>query len=100
MGDLRIIVAQMLPNALPPIIVLSSVTVAIAILTEAALSFLGLGDPNVPSWGSIIGAGRDVLRSDWYIALLPGLAILLTVLSINMVGEGLNDALNPRLKER
>jgi peptide/nickel transport system permease protein len=100
MSDLRIIVTQMLPNALPPIIVLASVNVAVAILVESALSFLGLGDPNVPSWGSIIGDGRAVIRTDWYISLLPGLAILLAVLSINLVGEGLNDALNPRLKER
>ena len=100
MGNLRIIATQILPNALPPIIVLSSVIVAVAILVESALSFLGLGDPNVPSWGTVIGDGREVLRTSWYISLIPGIAILLSVLAINLVGEGLNDALNPRLKER
>ena len=100
MGDARIIVTQILPNALPSIVVTASLNVATAILLEAGLSFLGLGDPNVMSWGSIIGAGRDALRSAWYIAALPGLAILVTVLSINLVGEGLNDALNPRLRNR
>jgi peptide/nickel transport system permease protein len=100
MSDLRIIATQILPNALPPIIVLSSVIIAVAILVESALSFLGLGDPNVPSWGTVIGDGREVLRTSWYISLIPGIAILLAVLAINLVGEGLNDALNPRLKER
>ncbi len=100
MGDMRIILTQILPNAIAPIIVTGSLMVATAILTEAGLAFLGLGDPNVMSWGTIIGAGRDALRSAWYITAIPGLAILLTVLSLNLVGEGLNDALNPRLKNR
>lgn len=100
MSDARIILTQILPNALGPIIVSASLMVATAILLEASLAFLGLGDPNLMSWGTIIGAGRDALRSAWYIAALPGLAILLTVLSLNLVGEGLNDALNPRLRNR
>ena len=100
MSDTRIIVTQILPNALPAIIVTASLNVATAILLEAGLSFLGLGDPNVMSWGTIIGAGRDALRTAWYIAALPGVAILVTVLAINLVGEGLNDALNPRLRNR
>jgi peptide/nickel transport system permease protein len=100
MGDLRIIVLHCLPNALAPIVVTGSLMVASAILTEAGLAFLGLGDPNVMSWGTIIGAGREVLRSAWYVCALPGVAILLTVLAINLVGEGVNDALNPRLKNR
>jgi peptide/nickel transport system permease protein len=74
--------------------------VATAILIEAGLSFLGLGDPNVMSWGKMIGDARDSLRTAWYLSAIPGVAILLTVLSINLVGEGLNDALNPRLKDR
>ena len=74
--------------------------IATTILTEAGLAFLGLGDPNVMSWGTIIGAGRDALRSAWYITAIPGLAIMFTVLGLNLVGEGLNDALNPRLKNR
>jgi peptide/nickel transport system permease protein len=100
MGDLRIIATQILPNALGPIIVTGSLMVATAILTEAGLAFLGLGDPNIMSWGTIIGGGRDALRSAWYITAIPGLAIMLTVLGLNLVGEGLNDALNPRLKNR
>lgn len=100
MGDLRIIVTQILPNALGPIIVTGSLMVASAILTEAGLAFLGLGDPNLMSWGTIIGGGRDALRSAWYITAIPGMAIMLTVLALNLVGEGLNDALNPRLKNR
>jgi peptide/nickel transport system permease protein len=94
----RILVLQILPNALSPIIVAGSLMVATAILIESALAFLGLGDPNVMSWGFLIGAGRTVLRSAWWVCTFPGIAILLTVLAINLVGEGLNDALNPRLR--
>ena len=100
MSDFRIITTQILPNALGPIIVTGSLMIATMILTEAGLAFLGLGDPNVMSWGTIIGAGRDALRSAWYITAIPGLAIMCTVLGLNLVGEGLNDALNPRLKNR
>jgi peptide/nickel transport system permease protein len=100
MGDARIIALHVLPNALAPIVVTGSLMVATAILTEAGLAFLGLSDPNVMSWGSIIGAGREVLRTAAWITALPGLAILLTVLAINLVGEGLNDALSPRLRQR
>lgn len=98
MPDSRIIVRHILPNALSPIIVTGSLMIANAILVESALSFLGLSDPNVMSWGFMIGAGRPVLRTAWWLCAIPGIAILLTVLSINLVGEGLNDALNPRLR--
>ncbi|WP_270936240.1 ABC transporter permease [Falsiroseomonas oryzae] len=100
MGDLRLILTQILPNALAPVIVFSSLLVATAILTESALAFLGFTDPNVMSWGTIIGIGRNEIRTAWYIAAIPGMAILLTVLALNLVGEGLNDALNPRLRDR
>lgn len=100
MGDIRIMIAEILPNCLSPIIVAGSLMVATAILIESGLSFLGLGDPNIISWGFQIGAGRTVLRSAWWVCTFPGVAILLTVLAINLVGEGLNDALNPRLRER
>lgn len=100
MGDLRIIVGEILPNALPPIIVLSSLTVASAILFESALSFLGLGDPNIASWGRMIGDGRTLIRTSWFICAIPGAAIMLTVLALNLVGDGLNDALNPKLGSR
>jgi peptide/nickel transport system permease protein len=95
-GPARIILREILPNALPPIIVTSSVLVASAILMESALSFLGLGDPNLVSWGSMIGAGRELLRTAWYLTAIPGFAIVLTVLALNLIGDALNDALNPR----
>ncbi len=95
----RIIFREILPNALPPLIVTSSVMVASAILMESALSFMGLGDPNVVSWGSMIGAGREMIRTAWYLTALPGLAIVFTVLALNLIGDGLNDALNPRFSE-
>ncbi|KPH04972.1 ABC transporter permease [Rhizobium leguminosarum bv. trifolii] len=98
-GHARIIFREILPNALPPLIVTSSVMVASAILMESALSFMGLGDPNRISWGSMIGAGRDVIRTAWYLTALPGLAIVFTVLALNLIGDGLNDALNPRFSE-
>lgn len=97
MSTPRIIFTQILPNCVAPIIVTASIMVATAILLEAGLSFLGLGDPNVMSWGAMIGFGRQSLRTAWYLAAIPGIAIQLTVLAISFVGEGLNDALNPRL---
>jgi peptide/nickel transport system permease protein len=95
-----IVFREILPNALSPIIVLASLMVASAILLESALSFLGLGDPNLMSWGFMIGAGRSVIRLAWWMSVFPGIAIFLTVLALNLVGEGLNDALNPRLARR
>jgi len=100
MSEARIIFQQILPNCLAPIIVMSSILVASAILTESGLSFLGLGDPNLMSWGTMIGIGREAMRTAWYMSALPGIAIVITVLALNLVGEGLNDALNPRLKNR
>ncbi len=95
-----IIFREILPNALPPIVVTSSVMVASAILMESGLSFMGLGDPNAISWGAMIGAGRELIRTAWYLTAIPGTAIVFTVLALNLVGEGLNDALNPRLMDR
>lgn len=92
-----IIWREILPNALSPVIVLASLMVATAILLESSLSFLGLGDPNLISWGYMVGAGRTVVRQAWWITVFPGVAILLSVLGLNLIGEGLNDALNPRL---
>lgn len=100
MSDLRIIFGQILPNCLAPIIVASSVLVATAIIVEASLSFLGLGDPNVMSWGTILSVGRQELRSAWYITAFPAVALVLTALALNLIGDALNDVLNPRLKER
>ncbi len=100
MRDAQIIFREILPNALPPVIVYASVVMAVSILLESALAFLNLSDPNVASWGNLIGRGKSVLRSEWYVSAIPGLAILLTVLAVSLVGQGLNDALNPRLKAR
>ncbi|MDN6887400.1 ABC transporter permease [Variovorax sp. CAN2819] len=96
----RIILTQILPNAASPIVVMASLMVATAILLESSLSFLGLGDPNQMSWGYMVGSARTVLRQAWWMAVFPGVAILLTVLALNLVGEGLNDGLNARADGR
>ncbi|WP_377811214.1 ABC transporter permease (plasmid) [Azospirillum sp. A29] len=100
LSDARIILTHVLPNVLAPIVVSASIMVASAILTESSLAFLGLGDPNIVSWGSMVGAGREVLRTDWYVATVPGLAIVAAVLALNLLGDGLNDALDPRQNRR
>lgn len=100
MGHTRIIFAHVLPNSLAPVVVAASILVAQAILSDASLSFLGLGDPNVMSWGSMVGAGRPMLRTAWYMTALPGGAIFLTVMSFMLIGNGLNDVLNPRTPVR
>jgi peptide/nickel transport system permease protein len=96
MRDTAIIFTQILPNALPPIVVISSMMVGNAILAESALSFLGLGDPNLLSWGSMIEGARSAMWVAWWTTVLPGLSIMITVLALNLIGDGLNDALNPR----
>ena len=90
----------MLPNTISPIIVLASLMVASAILLESALSFLGLGDPNVMSWGYLIGSNRPFILDAWWAVTWPGVAIFFTVLSVSLIGDGLNDALNPQLRQR
>jgi len=100
MGHLQIAFREVLPNALPPVIVYAGVVMATSILLESALAFLNLSDPNVASWGNLIGAGKGVLRAQWYVSAIPGVAILLTVLAVSLVGQGVNDALNPRLRGR
>jgi peptide/nickel transport system permease protein len=93
MHPLEIAFREVLPNALPPVLSLGAIIVAAAILTEAALSFLGLGDPNIVTWGSMIAEGRNVLRSAPFLSIIPGLGLLLTVLGIYLAGEGINSAL-------
>lgn len=95
---LRIIATQILPHTISSIIVTASLMIATAILTESALSFLGLGDRNLMSWGFMLGASRTMLREAPWMSVMPGMAIFLTVLAINLIGEGLNDAL--RLQSR
>jgi len=99
-SNLRIMLKVILPNALPPIIVQAALMVGSAILFEAGLSFLGLTDPNVVSWGQIIGSNRQYILDASYTVTIPGLAIFITVLAISLVGDGLNDALNPKLRKR
>jgi len=96
-SDARIIFRHILPNALSPVLVSATLGVAGAILTESALSFLGIGvQPPTPSWGNILTAGKDYIEFAWWLSLFPGVAILVTVLSYNLVGEGIRDALDPR----
>ena len=89
-----------LPNALPPIVVQSALLVGFAILFEAGLSFLGLSDPDVMSWGAMMGNNRPFILQHAFTIMYPGLAIFITVLAISLVGDGLNDALNPKLRKR
>ncbi|MBP6897932.1 MAG: ABC transporter permease [Gammaproteobacteria bacterium] len=96
MGHGGIILRQILPNVAAPIIVLGSLDIAMAILIEASLSFFGLGDPNQVSWGTMLNEAQQYLRDAWWMSVFPGLAIALTVLGFNLMGDALNDALNPR----
>ncbi len=100
-SDLRIAFSHILPNAIAPVLVSATLGVGGAILTESALSFLGIGvQPPTPSWGNMLTAGKDNLEIAWWLSVYPGLAILLTVLGYNLLGEGLRDALDPRSRER
>jgi len=98
-SDLRIIFIHILPNAMASILVAATLGIAGAILTESALSFLGIGvQPPTPSWGNILTAGKDNIDIAWWLSLYPGLAILITVLGYNLLGEGIRDSLDPRLR--
>ncbi|MDA8168412.1 MAG: ABC transporter permease [Nitrospiraceae bacterium] len=97
-GNLRLIFKEILPNALSPVFIAATFGVAGAILIESSLSFLGIGvQPPDPSWGNILSSGKDYIETAWWLSVFPGMAILVTVLSYNLVGEGLRDALDPRL---
>jgi peptide/nickel transport system permease protein len=99
-SDLRIMARHIVPNVISPVIVLASLDIGTAILSSAGLSFLGLGaQPPLPDWGGMINQGRAFLRSAWWVAVFPGLAIMLTVLGFNLFGDGLRDALDPRLRQ-
>ncbi len=95
----RIIWRVILPNALPPLIVTATLITGVAILFEAGLSYLGLSDPNVMSWGFMIGSSRDYIFESWWAVTFPGMAIFLTVLAVSLVGDGLTDAFNPKLRQ-
>lgn len=99
-SDFRILFKHILPNALSPVLVAATLGVGGAILTESALSFLGIGvQPPTPSWGNILTAGKDYIEFAWWLSFFPGLAILVTVLAYNLLGEGIRDAFDPRLHE-
>ena len=96
----RLLLRHMLPNAMAPIIVQATLGVAGAILSAAGLSFLGLGiQPPTPEWGSMLSAGRQYIRDAWWIVTFPGLTIMVTIFALNLLGDGLRDALDPRLKQ-
>jgi peptide/nickel transport system permease protein len=99
-SNARIIWKVILPNAIAPLVVSATLSIGAAILFEAGLSFLGLGDLNQMSWGLMIGSSRDYVLSSWWAVAFPGAAIFLTVLAVSLIGDGLNDALNPKLRER
>lgn len=99
-GNARIMWRVILPNAFPPLVVSATLAVGSAILFEAGLSFLGLGDPNQMSWGLMIGSSRNYVLTSWWAVTFPGAAIFITVLAVSLIGDGLNDALNPKLRER
>jgi peptide/nickel transport system permease protein len=99
-SKIDLIFSEILPNALPVAIVNTSFQVADAILNEAGLSFLGLSDPSLMSWGRILGNSVPYLRIAWWMSVFPGLLILVTVASMNLIGDGFNDVLNPKLRER
>jgi len=100
-SDLRIILRHILPNAMAPVIVSAVLGIAAAVLVESALSFLGIGvQPPTPSWGNMLTAGKDNIEIAWWLSVFPGLAILVPALGYNLLGDGLRDALDPRLRER
>lgn len=99
-GNARIIWKVILPNAFPPLVVSATLAIGSAILFEAGLSFMGLSDPNLMSWGLMIGSSRQYILTSWWTVTFPGMAIFITVLAVSLIGDGLNDALNPKLRER
>jgi peptide/nickel transport system permease protein len=99
-GNGHLILRVVLPNALPPIIVSATLAIGVAILFEGGLSFLGLGDPNTMSWGMMLGQNRNYVLDAWWAVTFPGAAIFIAVLAISLIGDGINDAINPRLRKR
>jgi peptide/nickel transport system permease protein len=98
-GHVRILLRHILPNITAPLVIQTTLSLAFAILAEAALSFLGLGvEPRTPSWGVMLNQGKDYMETAWWMAVFPGIAITLAVFSFNVMGDGLRDALDPRLK--
>ena len=99
-SNARIIFLHILPNAMAPVLVSATLGIAAAVLTESALSFLGIGvQPPTPSWGNMLTQGQNVLGIAWWLSFFPGMAILITVLGYNLLGEGIRDAIDPRLRQ-
>lgn len=98
-GTWRIMFRHIVPNVLSPVIVVSTLNIAGFILTEVVISFLGFGDPNTSTWGLLINEGFTYMRTEWWVSFFPGLAVVFCVLGFNLMGDGLSDALNPRLRE-
>jgi len=100
-SDLRIILRHVLPNVLAPILVISTLQMGVVIISEASLNFLGVGvQSSVPTWGGMLSDGREFMRDAWWLATFPGIAISIVVLGVNLLGDGLRDALDPRLRRR
>jgi ABC-type dipeptide/oligopeptide/nickel transport system permease subunit len=95
----RLLFRHIVPNILSPVIVITTLNIAGFILTEVVVSFLGFGDANTSTWGLILNEGFSFIRTEWWVSLFPGLACVATVLGFNLMGDGLSDALNPRLRE-
>lgn len=93
----RIFWSDVVPNAMPPVLVASTMTAGLAILLESGLAFLGIGDANRPSWGALLNLAQPYITSAWWLALVPGLCIFIVVLAVNMLGDALNDVLNPNI---
>ena len=98
-GSSRLLFRHIVPNILSPVIVITTLDIAGFILTEVVVSFLGFGDANTTTWGLLLNEGFSYIRTDWWVALFPGLAVVFSVLGFNLMGDGLSDALNPRLRE-
>ncbi|GAA2079998.1 ABC transporter permease [Microbacterium hatanonis] len=96
-GGIRILWSDVIPNAMPPVLVATSMTVGRAILVESGLAYLGIGDTNRPSWGALLNSAQAYMQQAWWLALFPGMCIFLVVLAVNILGDGLNDALNPTI---
>ena len=100
-SDLRIILRHVLPNILAPILVISTLRMGTVIISEASLNFLGIGvQSSMPTWGGMLSDGREFMRNAWWLATFPGIAISIVVLGVNLLGDGLRDALDPRLRRR
>ena len=98
-GSSRLLFRHIVPNILSPVIVISTLSIAANILTEVVVSFLGFGDPNTATWGLLLNEGFPYVRTTWWVSLFPGLFVVFCVLGFNLMGDGLSDALNPRLRE-